>query len=1260
MSTPDPLLLNARVRAARLGLQMPPQDEDPLLARARERMERISSEMASTVKASIPRSAPEVPSRLADKPATRGAIAGASLGYAPGSELGEDTSLSEKVRYGVGYMAGSIPYAVTGSVATRLGAGAVAASPRAPTAARAVGRYLSEPVGGVGLRSAPARAAARQAGAQNVAEGLAFTAMTEPVRKLPEGVSRAESVALNTGVGMAIDLPVGVAMGRYLGPAARAAGATRPRPVPIRAEIPPPERTPRGRVERGTPEWIHGIDDRARVNADPNEPMSQAAVATRRANELRAPDRIVEDDAARLQELQGRAAMGETPATPLILGPDGRPIRVRPPAEIEEPGPVLEPRQKPELIPESHRITSRSTSGPELARGEVGEGPDWTASQGSRAEPLLYGPEGPVRRARPGESVPDPEPVEDPLLAAARRRAAQLRAAGEDDPRKLVTDVAGEAAEEIAPETSIIPRFRSKAADAYAAEAMATEDARSVFGILASAANDTKVAGREKQPLLDFLTQRLEELGGTGGAPAVERPTGPRTGGPESIVTSGPPARTTATARPPAASRDKVKKLIQEKRSAQRALEVDPLTGAGNRAAWEKARASAEADPEIEVVTFDLNNLKALNDVVGHDAGDAAIREAVEAVRGVAGPRVFRIGGDEIVALVPKGRGIEVTEGAARAFGERPAGEFTASLTGTTGQTFAEADGALQAAKQARKGPTGSFRSTTQEPEGISVAPERVADDTDGRRAAADEPERITAAAWRTADGQVFTGANHGEAEAAMRAAGVRGSTDSGETHGFQTSAGRFVTEPEAKELARSAGQPVRDGFRLRSEDVIEQTPAAPRAAAEAAKTVDVGERLTGPEGNITSVVFPDNKRVQARYRVVEADELQPSHNPDTFTPNPRYPAEVQGRRYDLDPAAQERVTEAVQGFDAERALDPTSEVGAGQPLITPDGIAVAGNQRSMILQRLARDRPDAFAAYRQALEQRAEQLGIDPEQLAGMRNPVLVREIVDESLDLTDRGVLRDLNQRSDISVGKTKDPLSDATSRAARLRDDPAALNHLADTMEEGQTLRDYLRGADGRRFVQMLEESRVLDRGELAAMRDAKTGALTDQGADAIERTLQVAAIGDPEVVAVTPKALLNQMEHAYPAIMRAATNEGWDLRGSLQEALRLHAELQGQPAAANIKTVRDLVSGDQGSLLGREDSPDAIRLAQFLEASNKTETKQAFHRYAQEAEIARRQGQSDDLFGFAPKKPGQAFDDAFGATDRMNNSTRKPCQ
>jgi len=156
---------------------------------------------------------------------------------------------------------------------------------------------------------------------------------------------------------------------------------------------------------------------------------------------------------------------------------------------------------------------------------------------------------------------------------------------------------------------------------------------------------------------------------------------------------------------------------LRLRNEAERAANHDQLTGLANRRALDAALPAAEADPDTSIVLFDLNNFGQVNKLRGHAAGDWLLCEFADSLSCVAlaygcGPRVFRCGGDEFVALVPSQDAENFRSDVEALFGKFEIQELVPSATaavcvsasGTTGPTFAAADARLQARKWAAKG----------------------------------------------------------------------------------------------------------------------------------------------------------------------------------------------------------------------------------------------------------------------------------------------------------------------------------------------------------------------------------------------------------------------------------------------------------------------------------------------------------------------------------------------------------------------------
>lgn len=85
--------------------------------------------------------------------------------------------------------------------------------------------------------------------------------------------------------------------------------------------------------------------------------------------------------------------------------------------------------------------------------------------------------------------------------------------------------------------------------------------------------------------------------------------------------------------------------------------EIDHLTGAGNRLAFEKylARMGSQNRFPFCLIMMDVDGLKIINDRLGHQAGDALLRRATFLLQRSLreNDTVYRIGGDEFAVIVP-------------------------------------------------------------------------------------------------------------------------------------------------------------------------------------------------------------------------------------------------------------------------------------------------------------------------------------------------------------------------------------------------------------------------------------------------------------------------------------------------------------------------------------------------------------------------------------------------------------------------------
>jgi diguanylate cyclase (GGDEF)-like protein len=100
--------------------------------------------------------------------------------------------------------------------------------------------------------------------------------------------------------------------------------------------------------------------------------------------------------------------------------------------------------------------------------------------------------------------------------------------------------------------------------------------------------------------------------------------------------------------------------LLMEGQAEQRRMAVqDTLTGLGNRRLYEAALGDLfKLDPARRrhaLMLIDLDKFKAVNDTLGHAAGDDLLRQVADRLRELAGPDdvIIRLGGDEFALIHP-------------------------------------------------------------------------------------------------------------------------------------------------------------------------------------------------------------------------------------------------------------------------------------------------------------------------------------------------------------------------------------------------------------------------------------------------------------------------------------------------------------------------------------------------------------------------------------------------------------------------------
>ena len=385
---------------------------------------------------------------------------------------------------------------------------------------------------------------------------------------------------------------------------------------------------------------------------------------------------------------------------------------------------------------------------------------------------------------------------------------------------------------------------------------------------------------------------------------------------------------------------------------------------------------------------------------------------------------------------------------------------------------------------------------------------------------------------------------------------------------------------------------------------------------------------LEGPVGKETVLHTPSTES-NTRYRVVEAETLVSSHNANTFAKNPNYPEGVQERAYHANKSAQAEVIENAQNLKPELVVNSDPTAINGPPQVTPTGVVLGGNGRSMSLQRAYQD--GKAEKYREYLKEHAEDFGLTKDQVGALKNPVLVREVVDSPTDIEGLRVLgRDLNR----SFTKALSEVEEAVSAGKNLSVETA--NIIAERFSQAgdqATLRSMMT-SDPLVFRDAMLRDGVLKKSDLPKYF-TEEGALNPAGKDFMENALVGAAIRDADLLQSFPRSLVGKFERIVPQLLELGKrSDAWNILGDVKEAAR-------QVTSAQIRGINLNQQLAQKTMFGEGPSAQVKTIA--LALSNKpTEVSAVFKQFAKEA----RADVENQAAMFGTADPRESFARIFG--------------
>lgn len=177
-----------------------------------------------------------------------------------------------------------------------------------------------------------------------------------------------------------------------------------------------------------------------------------------------------------------------------------------------------------------------------------------------------------------------------------------------------------------------------------------------------------------------------------------------------------------------------------------------------------------------------------------------------------------------------------------------------------------------------------------------------------------------------------------------------------------------------------------------------------------------------------------DGQKIPVQYAVVDQESLVVSHD-TAMNENPDFPQEFQPR--DRSRKASIERLGRLENIYSPEFYGATPAAWDGAPIVGPDMVVESGNGRLLLNRRgvegATPKQQENRAAYQEWLAKNIQSFGISPNEMEGMKDPILVRVRTNEIDDTARKKLVRDMN----ISGVETSSEMENAVADGKVLRD-------------------------------------------------------------------------------------------------------------------------------------------------------------------------------------------------------------------------------
>lgn len=324
---------------------------------------------------------------------------------------------------------------------------------------------------------------------------------------------------------------------------------------------------------------------------------------------------------------------------------------------------------------------------------------------------------------------------------------------------------------------------------------------------------------------------------------------------------------------------------------------------------------------------------------------------------------------------------------------------------------------------------------------------------------------------------------------------------------------------------------------------------------------------IASVQGKETNVRFSNSVTQKGRYVLIDASQLQPSH--DGRGRNPLHfidEAQPKERTDTASDAASEQMAKNI------RPEEITSAVTAytGAPTINSRGEVIQGNNRAIALKKMHTSYKGSADTYKQYLKEHAEEFGLTPEDIDNIPNPVLVNMV--------------DVDDATAIKLGQytATDTESGGTERLKpqnlihKMGNDMRSFVNILLKSENADDTLNQLIDSNGLDVLKWLAQKKYITDTQYASAFNAK-GELTAEAKNDLRNVLYKAIFQDAptsieaqfnKLPAAAQKAILSTAFRDYDS------PESERMLSDIQDSIMAFGELMADKQFADAKKTEDV--------------------------------------------------------------------------------------